>query len=284
MIFAPLLSYLIEHYGLTTCMIAVGCIALNQTVMSALFRPPDSLRINSKTVNETDVELRPLSCEDTNEQDGDEKWTVQVKPSSTEKSSGDLEKQVMVDSSEEDDFYEEDDTCRTQIREFCSYYCDIDLLRNPTFLTYTVMTFFFAMGTYLVDSTMAGWAKERGLSVREASWVISAACFVEIISRLSSGFVFDSPRIRPIRIYIFGMLVLGNGIVVLLFPLAFNMTTVVVMFMMFRVFAPAIYAQETVILSDISTPKKFYGAIGMCHFARSISTLMGPVFGGKLIM
>ena len=200
---------------------------------------------------------------------------------------------VTVDTDDEDsdadpapwtqvvDDEEEESACRTHAREFLAYYCDIDLLRRPKFLAYGMMTFFFTMSTYLVDATMAGWAQERGMSVREASWVISMACVMEIIVRLSSGFLFDIPRVRAVRTYIFGVLVMGNGFMVLLFPLAYDMKTVIVMFIAFRIFAPAIFAQETVILADIATPQKLYGALGMVRFSRSFSTLMGPVFGGQ---
>ena len=319
-IFANLMGELTVKYSLTFCLIILGCITIHQVVASALFSPLRKVAYSksadcefqvAKTQDQSDNVIHDdkgktetTKCEsslnvanDTKDEDlmqQEEKDNIKAETEPvidvTSTLSNSLKNVTVINDMTDEvnvqiscnsvEHKSSKKSTEMKIKECCLFYCDIDLLKNFRFLGLFFLTLCYSTSVFMVDTTLAGWSAERGVSIRQVSWVLSVGTVVEIFARLLTGIVFDLKHIRPIRTYIYGVVTCIGTSFLFMFPFAKDITSVMFLFISFRFCTCIYFTHNTVILADVATPAKMYGGLGMVQFGRGISMLIGPLTAG----
>ena len=294
LVFAFVIDSSLKGYGFTFCLIILGCITINQTVMGALLRPSqmshpvgnkaeskqeesDSTHISNNLLTDIELNGHTLQYETPCAKDN-EGSKIDPQEEVTLFTSGAASGKISERPSSTTDSASRSGCCAFMIKNY-----NLSLLKNPVYVSFIFMMSTVAFATEMSNFFMASWANERGVSLKHSAWLIALSIVTEMVTRFICGIIFDFRTIRAKRKIILGFITLAACCCVTLYATAFDIVTVILVYCVSRTLIASIWLLESVILADIATPEKMHGGLAISKIFRLVNPLLGPLLGGRYL-
>lgn len=153
-----------------------------------------------------------------------------------------------------------------------SYFLDI------RFLLFSISNFILYVWYDVVYVYLPDWAGEHGVSMTDASMLISLIGIVNMFGEIGLGWVGDRKEFSPTIIYAVCMAFCGISVV--LIPLFTSYTWMCVLSSAFGLFIAANYSLTSIILVNLVDLDRFTNAYGLLLLVQGIANLVGPPLAG----
>ncbi|XP_055868960.1 monocarboxylate transporter 12-B-like isoform X1 [Biomphalaria glabrata] len=311
----PLVQFLFEMYGFMGAFLVIGALELNGLVTSMLFRP---LRMHLKFLNAEKLYKKRL----TNAEEGvalsrvqDDSDDMVVTESSQLGKCGNggnfsgpsdaFIKDDDVESLQLQDEHEVSTSMRDRSRHrknCCQSSLAVcfpvehkrkgtekgaetfhwHLLRNIPFLVFCFSNTFFLIAFKTAFTFLPSMAISKGLTKTEAALVLTISGALDTFGRIAIGFVMDIPACRPLRPYVFNMLLFFIAVASCVIPSLDSFAMYCVVSGAYGFMTGAFISQKMVVLVDILGREVMPSSLGISKFFQGMGTLVGPPFAGAL--
>ena len=158
----------------------------------------------------------------------------------------------------------------------------LHLLKEPAFLTLAIHFTLFSIAVSAFGVCLASLIAERGLP--DHTVVLGLALFgaLGLITRPLSGLLFDHHLVAPVRRHLYALLVLLAAGALSFVPLICDVTSFLLVVLIFGVFSSMITTQGMVICGDVVPRRYLANGAGICNAFSGIGILIGPPMAGKL--
>ncbi len=292
---APLLQILMEYYGYTGTMLILAGFTMHFCITAALYRSPDKGDIIKKhkdiendNSNSNDIENdnrnRINDITDTHNITYTSRniyyhETNNVHSLSKQHSPDDVQvaDEPAIDKQHTDSFVHIPKTFNKKLQKYIDYH----IFKNVHYLAYSLLVSSGSLCFSMCNTHVAGLSKENGLTAGQIALLLGIMGAANSFSKAISGIIFDLKLIRKIRSYIFFLIGVIIGLVLMILPYAGDITSLFILWAVYMSMTSIFNTQETIILSDIVSRQSFPSAMGMSRFSRGLGVLVGPTFGGK---
>lgn len=158
----------------------------------------------------------------------------------------------------------------------------LDLLRNPPFLMYCLSIFLFTMAFRAAFTFLPALIESKGISKSEAALALSAAGAVDTFGRITVGFLLDLPKLRPVRLLLYNLVILGVALAAFVLPSLGDFATFCVVSGVYGLMTGAYISQKSVVLADILDAQHLAGSLGILMVFQGLGGLLGPPLSGAL--
>lgn len=240
-VFTPLSQWLIDSYSWRGAMLILGGLQLNLCVCGVL--------------------LRPLTTVE------DLKRAKEVK----------AEEEQMLQNNCQCLQQEKKRTLKSKLLP----YVDFTLIGNADFMIYSMFGLFAALGFFAPSLFLVPLARSRGVEEYQSAALMSISSVLDIIGRVTFGWVANLRLINTLRQLIVTVILLGA--VLLLCPLASSFAGLVVFSASFGLVFGATVSIHITVLAEVVGVRRLGSALGFFMLIRSFGGLLGPPIAGFFI-
>lgn len=240
-VFTPLSQWLIDSYSWRGAMLILAGLQLNLCVCGAL--------------------LRPLTTAE------DLKRAKEVK----------ADEEQMLQSNSQCLRQEKKRTLKSKILP----YVDFTLIGNADFMMYSMFGLFAALGFFAPSLFLVPFARSRGVEEYQSAALMSISSVLDIIGRVTFGWVANLRVIKTLHQLIVTVILLGG--VLLLCPLASSFAGLAVFSASFGLVFGATVSIHITVLAEVVGVRRLGSALGFFMLIRSFGGLLGPPIAGCFI-
>ena len=158
-------------------------------------------------------------------------------------------------------------------------YLDLSLWHDMSFVLF-VLSLTFATSCYITSQyLLVDMAHSRGVSLADASFLLSVCGIMDMVTRLGSGIVFGYFQRRQQFLYNFALLL--NGISAVLFIFAPSFAWFMALAVVHGIACGVITAQRAAMVADLVGVAKVSSSFGLTIFLQGVGLLGGPALAGK---
>jgi len=156
---------------------------------------------------------------------------------------------------------------------------DFTLLKDPLFLLVGISNVFGMMGFYTPFVYLPSMAAQKeGISVEDASFLISLIGVSNTLGRVASGWLSDFPWVNSLVVT--NIAIILSAVTIFLFPLCTTYEAFVVMSLFFGLFVAAYISLTSIVLVDLCGIDNLTTAFGLLTLFRGSSSMIGPPLTG----
>ena len=241
-LFPPLMSELLQRYGLFGCLLVVAALQLHHCVSALLYRP---IHVHLREKISKDKNNNPAVNTASGTSGNDNSRTK------TKHKSG---KQLL----------------------------DVTLLMNRSFRCYVVCMFFFTVCTSITQMLLPGLAEASGATEWEAAILLSMMAAADSTSRFLSGVFFDRSLVMRFRGHLYSATMFVSGVASLgMASTRRSYPSLVAMCLVHGMFAGTAGSQRPVMIADLLGVLNIPSALSMTVFSQGLAMCIGPAMAGK---
>ncbi|XP_031627807.1 monocarboxylate transporter 14-like [Contarinia nasturtii] len=243
--FAPLVAFLIEKFGWRGCLMTLGIILLNCSLLGAFFRQPKASRKNQNLNNISEEEIS----------------------------------QAKQDSTINNEFEnQKHHNYLVAALESISKFMNLNLLKNPVFILFIVSDFLTSMCLYVPYYSLPSYANTLGTK-EDGPRILMITGIMNILGPFVIGYISNKSSNR-LWIYIACLIICSIAIAV--FVICSNFLSLAICSAVFAFNMGACVSLRSVILSDLLGLKNIENAFGLLLLFEGIGTFIGPPIDGFL--
>ncbi|CAI9718524.1 monocarboxylate transporter 12-like [Octopus vulgaris] len=306
-IFPPLMEWLFQTYGFFGGILLMSGISLNLCVFSMLYRPLHQYQLTVKTswetpspqVDQEHVELLPATTkvnecetEDNNTKNNQLSKTVFSPAPVTLGVTPERPNRVSIAHSiNYEPITSRNNGCLPSLKRFLlgnkkaennQPLFDCTLLKDLHFALFLFSICLQTLAFQSVSIFIPPLAKQRGVDTMNAAFLISILGITDIISRIGISSILDLKYIKPYRRYCYTLICFLNGLIVFLYPLAFEYSEFIAITAAYGFMSGAFVSQKSVIIVDLLGVEKLSSSFGWTNCFQGLGALIGPPIEGKL--
>ena len=172
--------------------------------------------------------------------------------------------------------------CSHEIKHIMKAMISISILRNPYFLIFASSNMLLYMWYDVPYVYTTDWAKHKGFSENEASFLVSIIGITSMIGQIIIGYIGDRPRVNSPQLY--NGLTTVAGIATMLVPLCNTYVALSIYSAFFGFFISGNYALTTIILVNLLGMDRLTNAYGLLMLGQGIANLIGPPLAGRFLL
>ncbi|KAK3723083.1 hypothetical protein RRG08_037277 [Elysia crispata] len=159
----------------------------------------------------------------------------------------------------------------------------LHLVREKAFMFYCITTFFFTGNFKVVMMFLPTLVQSKGHTLQEAALMFSLTGLLDVISRISFGFLLDVQLVRQYRMQIFNFVLLCMAFLAAILPAMSSFIWAFVVLGMFSLCGSLYLISRTLVLVDLIGEPRLSNAFGILMFFQGIGTLLSPLLAGLLL-
>lgn len=156
------------------------------------------------------------------------------------------------------------------------------LLKNWSFLMYCISIGLFTMSFKAAFTFIPALVKSKGVPQSEAALVLSITGVLDTIGRIAAGALFDLPRLRKIRPFLYNAVMFAVAGVAFVLPSLETFPSFCAVCGVYGMLTGAYVSQKSVITVDILGVAHVASSFGILIFFQGLGTLLGPPLSGAL--
>ncbi|XP_072882274.1 monocarboxylate transporter 7-like isoform X1 [Hemitrygon akajei] len=276
-IFAPGFTILKNYFGWKNCLLIIGALQLNIIVCGALLRPLVIKRPEEQPPIDLVLEAKyVLENEET-------RTSVDSVDSGVESLSTSCDHLEHSKKCTTNDIHKENlKVLQSKKQKPQPKLFDFSILKSKSFIFYALFGLFGTLGFFAPQLYVIPLSISLGVN-EWAAYMLSAMAIMEVLGRLTVGWILNKQPIR--KIYILLICVSLLSLVLLCFPLIKGFWSLVTCSMTCGFLFGTVAATHIPMLAedDVAGIEKMSSAVGTYIFIQSFSGLAGPPIGGWLV-
>ncbi|XP_051868268.1 monocarboxylate transporter 13 isoform X3 [Pristis pectinata] len=178
--------------------------------------------------------------------------------------------------------FRKDSCCKSLEHEKISAsFIDLTLLKQPKFICMIFFGVFSVLGLFIPLIYLVPHAQDIGIEDLKAALLMSCWSVADLIGRLGCGWFANLRLLKSIRLAV--IMTTALSVILLLFPLAKNYTSLVIFSCVCGFFVGTTMALLVTLITDVLGANKLSSALGLIMFFRTIGCLIGPPLAGLLV-
>ncbi|XP_048757283.2 monocarboxylate transporter 12-like isoform X2 [Ostrea edulis] len=259
----PVITYLLNDYGLQGTLLIVGAVCLHLIPVGLLMRPID---LGAKEESTHSLEIA------TGFEEGNEHL---VSPSNH-----DPENCFIETESSQIEQSSEAKIERNCCRQCSSLIFNFALFKNSSFLLLVVMSFLVSFGCVLPLTYIPPFAEDRGIQRNRIGYLVTISAASDIVSRTIFIFLADNRKVKRYHMMAIGLM--GGGVVCLLANFYTTFITISVFSALHIFLAGTYFSLINVVMVDFIGLRNLNHGLAMSTVTRGISSAVGSLSMGLI--
>lgn len=170
--------------------------------------------------------------------------------------------------------------CSVETRDTLKEMLDFSLFKDVIFLLFTLSNFLTSIGFNVPYVYIVSRARELGMSLDDASVLLSIIGIANTVGRIILGYLSDKPWVN--RLLVYNMCLTICGIATALSAFCLDFTSLAIYASVFGFTIGAYVGLTSVILVDLLGLEKLTNAFGLLLLFQGIASFVGSPFAGML--
>ena len=128
---------------------------------------------------------------------------------------------------------------------------------------------------------LPSWGSEQGIPPRYTALLVMLTGVGDIAGRLTSGFIFDLPIIKPRRLLVYKLFCLAFGFITVMVSLCTSISSLVTVALIWGLFEACCHGQRITVVSEFVSPDQMSDAVGILIFFQGVGNFIAPLISGK---